>query len=138
MNGENWDPIKEAEQNVLRLSRVWLEINSMLDALGSVGRNMTHDRIGRDKFFEGLDLMRQGVLLELAHALSQCFHIVGVGGEDVLRFSRERLREVFDEKDRHNVMVFLDKYGRWGGGYLVAADEEFRRQVKAKLGEYDD
>lgn len=125
--------LKQAEQNVINQAKAWADAMEFLDALANFGNRACHDYIGKPKFFEGLELMRQAMYQEQSEAIRNCFSFVGIGGEEAAAFSRERFKEVFSGK--YQIMQFLDKWGHCPSSYTTAELEAFKAECKSAASE---
>jgi hypothetical protein len=120
--------LKQAEQNVINQAKAWADAMEFLNALQNFGNRACHDYIGKEKFFAGLTLMRQAMYQEQSEAIRNCFSLVGVGGEEAAKYSRDRFKEVFS--DKYQIMQFLDKWGHCPNSYKTADREAFEAECR--------
>jgi len=111
------------------------DLMNIFDAIAAFGNKFCHEYIAREKFFQGLNLIRDAAYTEQSYAIRNCFSFVGVGGKKAIEYSRKRFEEIFDENERCSVMHFLDKYGRIPFTYMAEDEEEFRKQAKERIKE---
>jgi hypothetical protein len=128
------DLIKEAEANVIKVAKAWSYALEFCDALASFVNNMCNEYMGKEQFFEGLQIMRGAMYHEYVNAIRNCFLFSAVGGEESKKFSLEMFKEAFrDEPMRYTVMQFLEANGRVPGSYKTDDEKEFRRQAKEAI-----
>lgn len=132
------DYVKEAEKNVVRIAKHLSDMLKVLDAFSRFG-NCFFGREGtdRDLFFDGLSKMRKAVYSKYIFMLSQCFHFVGVGGEDAKQYSFEQFKEHFGN-EIYSITQFLDRYGEPMSWYNSDMEEEFRKQAKNRIFEKEE
>ena len=121
--------IKQAEENLVNQAVAFNDFLNIIESLSRFGNRACKERIGREKFFEGLSLMRQAIYAEYAHSTSQLLMFSGIGGEKAQDFARKKFKELFG-KERFVVMHFLEKWGHQPGWYKATEEEEFRAEAK--------
>lgn len=129
------DYIKEAEQNVLNDSKYCQDVLHIIEALRNFAYNYMDgrgDRPNYEKAMEGLNMFRDAVYHRFVENISKCFIFTGVGGEEALKFSRERFEEQFGD-DRFCVMHFLTKGGYLPSSWKTQDEKDFREQAKNKI-----
>ena len=122
--------IKQAEENLVNICKVFDDLQEILKAISSVGNKYCHEYVAKNDFLEGLQMMTRAIDKEHANAVRNCFMFAGVGGEKAKQYSLKMFREIFNEKERFAIMHFLDKYGQIPSSYKSTEEEEFRRQAK--------
>ena len=123
--------LKECEKNVVNTAVAFEAILSVLDGLRNFGMRACKDHLGRPKFFEGLELMRQGVYTEYVNAQRNCLLFAGVGGEDAKAYAKEKFTEQFGGK--YNIMQFLDQWGRRPSYYDSVTEEQLKAEAKEAI-----
>ena len=123
--------LKECEKNVVNTAVAFETILSVLDGLRNFGMQACNDHLGRPKFFEGLELMRQGVYTEYVNAQRNCLLFAGVGGEDAKAYAKERFTEQFSGE--YNIMQFLDQWGRRPSYYDSVTEEQLKAEAKEAI-----
>jgi hypothetical protein len=91
---------------------------------------------GREKFDQAFDLLRRAAYEEKQHALARCFALVGVGGEEAEKFSREHARRIFGGKQ--SVIEWLDGWNRVPSAWLASDEEALKAEMKEALKETSD
>jgi len=127
--------IKSAEKNILFAAKeAELTIN-FLEALSTYGNKAfpRHNTDMYNQFFQGLQMMRNAVYTLYMHKIVDCFGLVGVGGEKVIKFSKEKMKKLFNDEEKYHVMHFLDKYGNLKSYYSDEDEKAFREEVKKAL-----
>lgn len=127
--------IKKAEKNILFAAKEAELTIKFIDALSNYGNKAfpRHDTDMCIHFFEGLQMMRNAVYTLYMHKIVDCFNLVGVGGRDVINYSKEKMKKIFDDKYNYHVMQFLDKYGNIKSHYSEEDEKDFRQEVKEAL-----
>ena len=128
------DYIKKAEQEIVKTAKAYEEMFNVLESLEQFGNRACKDHIGKKRFFEGLQIMRDAVNSEYTHTIRNCFMFAGVGGEDALAYSKQKFKEWFGRDDTH-IMSFLEEWGNLPSWYKTDVEEEFRKQCKEKIEE---
>lgn len=123
--------LKECEKNVVNTAVAFETILNVLDGLRNFGMRACNDHLGRPKFFEGLELMRQGVYTEYVNAQRNCLLFAGVGGEDAKAYAKEKFTEQFGGK--YNIMQFLDQWGRRPSYYDSVTEEQLKAEAKEAI-----
>lgn len=126
--------IKEAEQNLVNQAVAFQDIFKILEALERFGNTACKEHVGKNKFFDGLNTIKQAIYSEYVHTTSQLLMFTGIGGENALKFARQRFEDIFGQ-DRYAIMQFLDKWGQIPGWYKTTDEEEFRTETKKKIKE---
>lgn len=126
------DYIREAEQNVVNICKVFVEIRKIVDCLATIGNKYCHDHIAKDDFFKGVQTISRALDIEHANAIHNCFIFTGIGGEEALEYARESFKETFDS-DYQYIMRFLSKWGQRTTFYDSDVEKEFRKQAKEKI-----
>lgn len=122
--------IEEAEQNVLNICK---EMELAMDALMAFerfGNQATKHHLGRNQFFEGLNMMRTALRKEYMEQISRCFALSGVGGEEAANYAKKKARDYFG--GNYELMSFLDKWGNLGS-YNIADEKQFKEELKEAL-----
>ena len=129
--------IKEAEQNVLNQAKFWTEFAEFVQSMQYGIHNAT-DRYspGREKFDQAFDLLRRAAYEEKQFALARCFALVGVGGEEAEKFSREHAKRIFG--DNYAVIHWLDQWNRLPSAWRADDEEALRTELKGSLKENSD
>lgn len=127
--------LKQAEQNVVNRAKVYNDFLEIIDAFSRFGNKVCNDRTSKDKFFQGLQLIRDAIYAEQSMALRECFYFVGVGGKEAESYSREMFKKVFGED--YSIMQFLDQWGNIPSSYKISTEEEFRFECKKKIEELE-
>ena len=124
--------IKEAEQNVLNQAKFWTEFAEMVQSMQCGIHNAT-DRYspGREKFDQAFDLLRRAAYEEKQHALARCFALVGVGGEEAEKFSREHAKRIFGGEQ--SVIEWLDGWNRVPSSWLAGDEEALKSELKKSI-----
>ena len=123
--------LKECEKNVVNTAVAFEAILNVLDGLRNFGMRACNDHLGRPKFFEGLELMRQGVYTEYVNAQRNCLLFAGVGGEDAKAYAKEKFTEQFSGK--YNIMQFLDQWGHRPSCFDSATEEQMKAEAKEAI-----
>ena len=123
--------LKECEKNVVNTAVAFEAILSVLDGLRNFGMRACNDHLGRPKFFEGLELMRQGVYTEYVNAQRNCLLFAGVGGEEAKAYAKEKFTEQFS--GNYNIMQFLDQWGRRPSYYDSVTEEHLKAEAKEAI-----
>lgn len=126
--------IKEAEQNVFNQAKFWTEFAEFVQSMQNGIHNAT-DRWspGREKFDQAFDLLRRAAYEEKQHALARCFALVGVGGEEAEKFSREHAKRIFGGKQ--SVIEWLDRWNRVPSAWLASDEDALKSELKEALKE---
>jgi len=103
--------IEQAEKNVINQAKAWSDAMDFVDALWEFGNTACHEHVGKEKFFEGLELLQQAMYAEQSEAIRKCFVFAGVGGSEAEKFSRDFLKRVFSGE--YAVSDFLNKWGHY-------------------------
>jgi len=121
--------IKEAEQNVLNQAKFWTEFAEMVLSMQCGIHNAT-DRYspGREKFDQAFDLLLRAAYEEKQHALARCFALVGVGGEEAEKFSREHAKRVFS--GNYSTIQWLDPWCRIPSSWRAADEDGLKAEFK--------
>ena len=124
--------IKDAEQNVLNQAKFWTEFAEFVMSMSHGVQNAT-DRYspGRERFMQAFDLLLRAAYDEKQHALGRCFALIGVGGEEAERFSREHAKKIFGGD--YSTMEWLDRWNRVPGHWLSKDQEAFEDELKSAL-----
>lgn len=126
--------IKEAEQNALNQAKFWTEFAEMVQSMQCGIHNAT-DRYspGREKFDQAFDLLRHAAYEEKQHALARCFALVGVGGEEAEKFSREHAKRVFG--GNYSTIQWLDPWCRIPSSWHAADEDGLKAELEeAQIG----
>lgn len=124
--------IKEAEQNVINQAKFWTEFVELIDSMRYSIYNKLDSHKSKEKFEEGLSLLRVAAWEEQQFALARCFCISGVGGKESEDFSKEQANRIFGGK--YSSIQWLDKWNRVPSSWLVKDEESFRKELDDKLG----
>ena len=124
--------IKEAEQNVLNQAKFWTEFAEVVRSMQYGIHNAT-DRYspGREKFDQAFDLLRRAAYEEKQHALARCFALVGVGGEEAEKFSREHAKRIFG--GNYSTIKWLDPWCRIPSSWMLEDEARFENELKEAL-----
>ena len=128
------DLIKKAEKEIVKTCRAYEEMFKVIESLQRFGNRACKDHVGKKEFFEGLFLMENAVHREYVHSVRNLFMLAGVGGDDALQYSREKIEEWFG-KDNTHIMSFLEEWGDVPSWYKDEDEKEFRKQCKEKIKE---
>ena len=124
--------LKEAEKNVVNHANLFNDLNEVVIALRQVGNKYCREHIARDKFFEGLSLMQSAIREEYAETCLSVMAFAGIGGKKADKFSKDKFKEIFNEKERYIVGHFLNEnlsYHRWN--YKDA--EQLRKEAQEEI-----
>lgn len=125
--------IKQAEQNVLNHAMFTQDMLTVIEQMtynvGNFASRNTYRK--QDEIAEGLNLLRQGLYKELMYAIGDAFALIGVGGEEATKYSRERAKQVFGGK--YEVIHLLDKHLRVPSHWLTEEVEQFKTELKEAL-----
>ena len=124
--------LKQAEQNVVNRAKAYNDFLEIIDALSRFGIKACSSQ-SKDKFFQGLQLMRDAIYTDQSMALRECFYFVGVGGKEAESYSKEMFKNAFGED--YSIMQFLEKWGNIPISYSALVEEEFRDECKQKIEE---
>jgi hypothetical protein len=136
---KDFNVLKEAEKNVVKIARFWQDMLKICDALNIVGNNACREHVARDDFFKGLNILRNAMYRELVHSMSDCFVFSGVGGKEINDFSREQFEKLFhnDPKEcKFVIMNFLEQFGQRPSSWYSDEEEKFRKQATEKINEF--
>lgn len=123
--------IKEAERNVLNQARYYSDAMEFFRGMAANLSNCTHDYAGQKEIREGIDLVMRGLYKEQQFALSRCFALVGVGGKEAEKFSRENAQRLFGG-DFAN-MQWLNEWRHLPGHWMVDDEKKFTAELKEAL-----
>jgi hypothetical protein len=126
------DMFAEADQNVVNVARSLADMSEVLDSLGIFGGRFFGYDEGGKRYREALCVMRDEVYRKYCEAITRCFCIVGVGGEEAADYSREQFEKMFGT-DRRAIMQFLDNNGRHPHNWSGIENDEFRQQMAEKI-----
>ena len=129
------DIIKQAEANLVNVCKSFQDAITFTEALANFGLRFCHEHVATKEFLEGICKIQSALFTEQNYAIAQCFHFVGVGGEEAKKYSRELFEEVFCGEKRYSIMQFLDKYGQIPSSYKSKDREEFAKQAKQRFEE---
>ena len=124
------DYVKKAEKNVVKVAKELEEFMRVLDCLAHAGNKMFQREEEKTEYFAGLVKMRNATYKRYCEAISDCFTLAGVGGEDVQKYAKEKFIEHFNPAKNHSIMNFLDEYGNIPSWYKSDVAEEFRKQAE--------
>ena len=124
--------LKQAEQNVVNRAKAYNDFLEIIDALSMFGSKACSSK-SKDKFFQGLQLMRDAIYEDQSMALRECFYFVGVGGKEAESYSRKMFKTVFGED--YSIMQFLERWGNLPTSYSSLIEEEFRDECRKKIEE---
>lgn len=123
--------IKEAEQNVLNQAKFWTDFLRFIDGM-SYGISARLDSPqAKEQFAEGLTLLREAAWNEQQFALARCFALVGVGGKEAEKFSKERAKVLFG--GGYSTIQWLDEWNRVPSYWLSSKNDEFKKELQEKL-----
>lgn len=125
--------VKQAEENVVKQAKAFDDILKITDALASVGNRICHEHIARNKFFEGLSLMREALYAEHSNAIRKCFLFVGVGGESATEYSRQVFKKTFGGD--FEIMSFLNQWGHLPSFVKTEEYERFQEELNEVIEE---
>ncbi len=125
--------VKNAERMCINRAKEMTDMLAIVDALAHAGGRMFKTPYQIEDFSEGLRLIRRSFHDKYVQAIADCFHFVGIGGEEAKKYSKEKLNETFGKEDRYCIMHLLDQYGNTPDSYNGNDDEEFRKEIKNKL-----
>ena len=124
--------IKEAEQNVLNQAKFWTEFAEFVQSMQYGIHNATDRHSpGREKFDQAFDLLRRAAYEEKQFALARCFALVGVGGEEAEKFSREHAKRIFGGEQ--SVIEWLDGWNRVPSSWLASDEEALKSELKKSI-----
>jgi len=124
--------IKQAEEMAIARAKEMSDMLEVLDALNMAGGRMFQIPEQIKDFSDGMQLIRKSFYAKYLNAISDCFLMVGVGGEKAAEYSREKFEELFSG-NRYTIMNFLDKYGNIPTSYKTKDEKEFRDEAKELL-----
>lgn len=119
--------VKQAEENVVKQAKAFEDILKITDALENVGNRICHEHIARNKFFEGLSIMREALYAEHSNAIRKCFLFVGVGGASATEYSRQVFKRTFGGD--YEIMSFLDRWGQLPSFVKTEERERFQEEL---------
>jgi hypothetical protein len=129
--------IKQAEQNVLNNVKYCQDLLQVIDSLNSFVNHYVDDYGERGtKARTAIASLRSVIIDQMNEHISKCFIFTGVGGEEVLEFSREMFKKHFGE-DRYVVINFLTRNGRIPHSWQKEEEETFREQCKEKIKQFE-
>ena len=98
---------KQSEQNVLNHAVFMKDVLRLINNTYAVlSDKLLKDPDNKERFRKGLLLIQEALTLELSKNIMDCVVFTGTGGEDTEAFSRERVKEVFEN---HPTLVqFMD------------------------------
>lgn len=127
--------IKKAEQNVLNhamfIQDILTVVEQMTYNVGSFSSRNAYRK--QDDIAEGLNLLHQGLYKELMYTIGDAFALVGVGGEEAAKYSKERAKQVFGGK--YEIVHLLDKHLRVPSHWLSEEVDQFDAELKEALGD---
>lgn len=123
--------LRECERNVVNAAVSFEAILGVLDGLRNFGFRACNDHLGKSRFFEGLELMRNAVYIEYVNAQRNCLLFTGVGGEEAKAYAKEKFAEQFGGK--YNIMQFLDEWGHRPSCFAAATEEQLKAEAKAAI-----
>ena len=118
--------VRQAEKNVVARAKAYNDALEFVDALVNFGNRACREHVGKPKFFEGLQMLRDAIRAEQSEAIRECFYLSGVGGKEAERYSKELFKEVFGGDCQ--IMSFLDKWGQLPSWYKTEDREAFQRE----------
>lgn len=88
---------KQSEQNVLNHAVFMKDVLRLISNTYAVlSDKLLKDPDNKERFRKGLLLIQEALTLELSKNIMDCVVFAGTGGEDTEVFSRERVKEVFE------------------------------------------
>lgn len=129
--------LKQAEKNVIKQAALLQETLDYIDALRNAfykifDSNAYNAEKTQQMFVEGLNLARQAVYAKYCENITRCFSLVGIGGEEVTEFCKQKAKERFNN-DRLCIMSYLDKHGHMPSWIKTEDIEQLKQEIKDKL-----
>ena len=131
--------IKEAEKNVVNNARYCQDVIKVVEALRRFTYRFMDNRTDTARYNRAMSAFsefRDAVYDQMNENIAKSFLFVGIGGEDALKFSREKFKEHFGE-ERYVVMHFLEEGGNLPMSWKKDVEEEFREQAKQKINQFN-